>query len=179
MCLVILKIETYKKSILTIKFILILILMIWTKKWNEKICLLKIPTVCQSQKNHISRNNTNFFTGLLFFEHFFISQYWTVRLYHKKYEFAFFYSDSAIQSLLFLWLAISYRCFWIHIITVFIVQNSLLLLLVHIKKLTLNKYIVAKYDKKKLILINWRKKIIIHFKSGGRSYAQDSSDISL
>ena len=150
MCLVILKIETYKKSILTIKFILILILMIWTKKWNEKICLLKIPTVCQSQKNILVEILPIFFTGLLFFEHFFISQYWTVRLYHKKYEFAFFYSDYAIQSLLFLWLAISYRCFWIHIITVFIVQNSLLLLLVHIKKLTLNKYIVAKYDKK-----NW------------------------
>ena len=150
MCLVILKIETYKKSILTIKFILILILMIWTKKWNEKICLLKIPTVCQSQKNILVEILPIFFTGLLFFEHFFISQYWTDPLYHKKYEFAFFYSDSAIQSLLFLWLAISYRCFWIHIITVFIVQNSLLLILVHIKKLTLNKYIVAKYDKK-----NW------------------------
>ena len=130
MCLLFLKIETDKKSILTIKFILILILMIWTKKWNEKICLLKIPTVCQSQKTILVEILPIFFTGLLFFEHFFISQYWTVRLYHKKYEFAFFYSDYAIQSLLFLWLAISYRCFWIHIITVFIdiVQNSLLLL---------------------------------------------------
>ena len=116
----------------------------------KKYAYLRFQRFVKAKKNHISRNNTNFFTGLLFFEHFFISQYWTVRLYHKKYEFAFFYSDSAIESLLFLWLAISYRCFWIHIITVFIdiVQNSLLLLLVHIKKLTLNKYIVAKYDKK-------------------------------
>ena len=96
--------------------------------------------------------------------HYLLNIFWflntePIRFYHKEIWVCFFYSNSAIQSLLFLWLAIFCRCFCIHIITVFIdiVQNSLLLLFVHVKKLTLNKYISGKIWQKKLILINWRK----------------------
>ena len=114
----------------------------------KKYAYLRFQRFVKAKKNILVEILPIFLQVYCFLNIFLFLNTETARLYHKKYEFAFFYSDSAIQSLLFLWLAISYRCFWIHIITVFIVQNSLLLLLVHIKKLTLNKYIVAKYDKK-------------------------------
>ena len=106
--------------------------------------------------------------------YYFLNIFWflntePVRFYHKRIWVCFFYWNSAIQSLLFLWLAIFCRCFCIHIITVFIdiVQNSLLLLFVHVKKLTLNKYISGKIWQKKIDFNKLKKKLIIHFKSGG------------